>query len=473
MCAGGCGLLVGDVAVSLINQMLRDLEERKRREQPSLTDIRAVDTPRRRGALWMVLAIGLMLAGAAVYIFWRQPHGMPPAATLVQQHPAAAVHAEPAMPLKRAAPPSGHGAMRPSIANNARMPERTPAAASATVTGSDIKPAPSPGKGPAVPLSRNARLTGAQVVNSGSAAGVQFGFDAPVSWVLRNFPKTSRVSLEIKDVGSVADVIRALPLPSMVTGVSYTLTPDQHLLLAFTVLPGTQAATQPAAPGSGDSLQIYFTAATATPPSAPAVASMMKSPANVPPALQSAQAYNQGVRALQQGQNAAAEQLFRSALDSNPDNAAAREALTALYARSGRGPEAEQLLAAGLTLNTGNRPRFAKLYASLLMQRGADAQAIQVLDANKPDIHADADYYALLAALEQRSGRNREAVALYRQLLAVDPGQGVWWAGLGISLEQLGEPDTALVAYTHAQTADSLDDALARYVQNRINALKH
>ncbi|MDE2196293.1 MAG: tetratricopeptide repeat protein [Gammaproteobacteria bacterium] len=458
--------------MSLINQMLRDLEERKRREQPSLTDIRAVDTPRRRGALRMVLAMGLLLAGVAAYIFWRQPHGTSPAVALVQPPPAVVTHAKSAGPHSRATPLTAHRTARASIASNARMPERTPVAADAAVMATDNNPAAPPGNRLAASLPQNARLTGAQAVSSGSAAGVQLGFNAPVSWVLRSFPKTSWVSLEIKDVGSVADVIRALPLPAMVTGVSYTLTPDQRLLLAFTVLPGTQAATQPAAPGSGNSLQIYFTAA-ATPPSAPAVASMMKSPANVPPALQSAQAYNQGVRALQQGQNAAAEQLFRSALDSNPDNAAAREALTALYARSGRGPEAEQLLVTGLTLNTANRPRFAKLYASLLMQRGADAQAIQVLDANKPDIHADADYYALLAALEQRSGRNREAVALYRQLLAVDPGQGVWWAGLGISLEQLGEPDTALAAYTHAQAAGSLDDALARYVQNRINALKH
>ena len=448
--------------MSLINQMLRDLEERQRREQAPLAQVRAV-APRvpHRGRYLLSIGLGLLLliAGFAGYSLW-QPKSLP----------AVRRAAVPPQPVAVAAGAPLHRSLRDSTAS------ALPGAAVTSLPKARALPLPAPpvalaNAHPAGSPSPT-RLLDARLRQHGTRQGLRFDFNHPVHWKLREFPASHRISLPVSHVDRLSAVLRTLPLPPAVTGIKYALTPEHRLLLVFSVQPGTRAYLGPV--NSNKQLEIVFAPAEAPPAPAPAANSRVtKSRARIVPAVRSIHAYNRGIQALQQGRIHAAEGFFRSALNSNPHNGAAREALAELYARTGLEAEAGTLLSTGLALHGENQSAFAKLYASLLARQGATSQAIRMLRAHEPRMQTDPEYYALLAGLLQHSGDYPAAADLYRRLVALDPAQGVWWAGLGISLEQIGKPDAALHAYLRARAVGGLSDAVAQYVQNRIHALKH
>ena len=188
-------------------------------------------------------------------------------------------------------------------------------------------------------------------------------------------------------------------------------------------------------------------------------------------AQRAAQALRRGVGLLGQGRQAEAELALREALRLDPRLVRAREALAAMYLNGGRVTEARELLAEGLRL----MPRasgLAQLYARLLVERGELPAALQALVRARPPLAGNADYHALLAALYQRAGRHEAAAWTYRELLAKDAGKAPWWLGLAISLEALGRPAEALDAYVKAhQLGAGLEAAVLDYAAARIRAL--
>lgn len=111
--------------------------------------------------------------------------------------------------------------------------------------------------------------------------------------------------------------------------------------------------------------------------------------------------------------------------------------------------------------------------ARRLVERGAFAEARSLLlQSPQPALYEEPEYYALLAATQQRLGRYDEAVAGYRQLLLVFPENGTWWMGLGIALESNGQRTEAGDGYRRALATPGLRPELAQYVRQRLAALE-
>ncbi len=182
------------------------------------------------------------------------------------------------------------------------------------------------------------------------------------------------------------------------------------------------------------------------------------------------QAFQQGYAALRKDQVQQAETFFRKALASTPGHIKSREMLAGIYIKVGRYVEAAQLLKRGLAINPGHS-MFRKLYARVLLEQGALDQAVGVLEHDLPPISQDVDYYALLAALYQRQGRHKNAVAVYRNLLKQNSRVGIWWIGMGISLEKLGDSEAARQAYKKARASGTLAAQMIQYTDNRLAAL--
>ncbi len=181
--------------------------------------------------------------------------------------------------------------------------------------------------------------------------------------------------------------------------------------------------------------------------------------------------YQSGFEYLVNKNYVKAQEELRNALMIMPRHNRSRELLAGIYIKSGRIVEARTLLQYGLRLSPAHSI-FAKLYARILMEQNANVTAISVLLRNPPKQTADMDYYALLAALYQKTKQHHKAATLYRKLLKLRTKHGVWWLGMAISLEALGKDRQAKAAYEKAKNSGNLTKGLYRYTDQRVIALE-
>ncbi len=181
-------------------------------------------------------------------------------------------------------------------------------------------------------------------------------------------------------------------------------------------------------------------------------------------------AFQRAVKLLGRDDQQAAQLALQQSLSFDPTYVRARETLSALLLNTGRVSEAMDRLSEGLRLQPQATP-LAKLYARILVGQGDAGIAIGIMERARPAISADPDYYALLAVLYRGAGKNAQAAQVYQQILLVRPGVAAWWLGLGLSQDAMGESDQALDAYGRANRAGGLKPAVLQYVQERIQAL--
>ncbi|RMG52469.1 MAG: hypothetical protein D6717_11910 [Gammaproteobacteria bacterium] len=186
------------------------------------------------------------------------------------------------------------------------------------------------------------------------------------------------------------------------------------------------------------------------------------------PAERAAALRRQARQALAEGRAQRAEQLLREALALQPSEAATAEALATLLIRDGRKSEALSLLRGALAQTEDARLR--ELAARLLVEQQRPQEALALLPAEQ--VRGHPDLLGLKAALLQSLGRQREARDLYVQALALRPDHAPWWLGLGLALEAEGDGARALAAYRRALAGQGLDSAARDYVEQRIRSLE-
>ena len=76
-----------------------------------------------------------------------------------------------------------------------------------------------------------------------------------------------------------------------------------------------------------------------------------------------------------------------------------------------------------------------------------------------------------MAGVLQRAQRHGEAVEHYQAALKLAPQKGVWWMGLGISLQAGKHLPEARAAYTRAKTAGGMTPELQAFVDRKLEAL--
>jgi Flp pilus assembly protein TadD len=180
---------------------------------------------------------------------------------------------------------------------------------------------------------------------------------------------------------------------------------------------------------------------------------------------------DEGLRALQANNLAAAERYFQDAIDDDTANGAAWSYLYSTQVKAGNLTAAEQTLRMGLTA-AKDPAALAKLYARMLLDRGNTGAAVRVLQDYRPPVASDAEYDAFLAAMLQKKGQFALAGDIYRQLLDRNPDSASLWIGLAMSSDSLGNPEDALAAFHSALRADPLKPPLARYAARRISELE-
>jgi len=182
--------------------------------------------------------------------------------------------------------------------------------------------------------------------------------------------------------------------------------------------------------------------------------------------------YRQAVDLLQKGRMSDAEKHLGLALKIDETHTPARELLAGLMLQQGHWREAQQLLEQGIDTVPAHYP-FAQLLARVYVEHGADQKALAVMESSQRAGVENPDYLAFLAALYQRVGKHAEAIKAYNGALTLNPQEGRWWLGMGISLEAAQDWNTAGSAYQRAIESGVLEDKLLTYVRERLSVVKN
>lgn len=181
--------------------------------------------------------------------------------------------------------------------------------------------------------------------------------------------------------------------------------------------------------------------------------------------------YRQATQWQQQGRIAEAIQSLEQALKADPHHTAAFQLLIALFLESKRHDEAMVWLQRSLQ-NDINQPGLAMVLARLQVEKKQQANAIETLQKSLLAAAERPDYWAFLAALLQRESRHVEAAEMYARATKKSPQNGVWWMGMGISLQAENRSTEALDAFLHAKSATGLSAELMAFVEQKIVLLE-
>ncbi len=203
---------------------------------------------------------------------------------------------------------------------------------------------------------------------------------------------------------------------------------------------------------------------------APERAALQKVEVSSTPQELAGQAYGEAVHALRGGDRAKAEEMLRRSLEHQPQHIGSLEALSALMLSMGRYQEAEVLVDRGLAL-VSNHGLLLQLKARLLMHGGETERAVALLEQHLPAVGVSPETHALLAALYQKRRQYQQAAKRYEGLLRIDPSNGVWEMGYAIALESMGQRGDAYRHYEKALNSGRLKSAALTFVEGKVREL--
>lgn len=169
-----------------------------------------------------------------------------------------------------------------------------------------------------------------------------------------------------------------------------------------------------------------------------------------------------------QDQTAAAYRMLYDFLARAQQDEQSRAVLAGQLMQEGRYAEAGDLL---LDNSVSNSPDLRQIKARWYMQQGEADLALYTLREIQPELTDYPDYYALLASYYQQLGYPQQAAQVYTRLLDYDYEMADWWAGLAIAHDQSRRFDDARVAYERAIQLPGLNRQLADFVQQRLATL--
>lgn len=178
--------------------------------------------------------------------------------------------------------------------------------------------------------------------------------------------------------------------------------------------------------------------------------------------------YRHALALVQDGRVTAGISALEQTLRLFPRHEAARQTLIGLLLESWRADEAMQQLEQGLALDPA-QTALAMTLARLQVER--NGAALQTLQRSLPHAQDNAEYQGFIAALLQREQRHKEAVEHYTSALRMNPGNGIWWMGLGISLQADQRLPDARMAFQKAKASGTLDGELSNFVDKKLQQL--
>lgn len=405
--------------MSVINQVLNQLEQRGAHTVAEQTMVRAVPHTR-RDFVMPLLVIGLaLIAGIAAWQWVQMRKPKVVAVSAVQLQPVAAIPAPvSAVPASAAVAAAADSAVS---AGEAPLAEMLPLASRLSFELSSV------------PLPSTLRP-----FDSSASSGQAKAQDR-----LRSRQATSLALSAVEGSGQALRDVKSIPAANPGASVQ----PAKEPVKPHSI-PVAAANAKVAVQTSGGALPMK----------------------QVSPAQQADAEFRKAVALMQQGRVNDAMAGYGAALRLDAGHDAARQALVALLLEGKRNADAERVLQEGLN-SKPEHTGFTMLLARLQVERGALEQATATLEKSLPYADAQADYQAFFAALLQRQNRHKEAITHYQIVLQRAPNNGVWLMGYGISLQAVQRNADAREAFKRALDTQTLSPELQAFVQQKLKGL--
>ncbi len=138
-----------------------------------------------------------------------------------------------------------------------------------------------------------------------------------------------------------------------------------------------------------------------------------------------------------------------------------------VYLSSGLQVEALEWLSNDIALSDAQKAYY---HSRLLTQDKKWQAALALLNKHRPELHNYPDYYRFKAGVAQKAMAYEQSAKIYGQLLAFE-SRGSYWLGLGVNLDALNDKTGALNAFKQAQRFSSFTPEVKTYINQRISAL--
>lgn len=176
--------------------------------------------------------------------------------------------------------------------------------------------------------------------------------------------------------------------------------------------------------------------------------------------------YRRAQALLAGGQAGAAHDALLAALKQDAAYAPARQALLRLLLENRRVDEAMAVLQEGLDLQP-SQIAWAMSLARLTVERGDAAGAERILARSAAAAAGNAEYAGFHGHLLIRLGQFRAAAEQYQAATRLAPTDGRWWFGLGQALEGDGHGAEARDAFRRALAAGNLNADLTALAEQK------
>lgn len=191
------------------------------------------------------------------------------------------------------------------------------------------------------------------------------------------------------------------------------------------------------------------------------------------PAMQSIvmDKYHHALKLADMGNTQDAIEALGKLLVYYPDYNDVRVSLAAIILESGNPIKARKIIDDGLSISPDYLP-LIELKARVLTSEGKIGDALMVLQSEQPLITEAPSYHAFIAALYNRENQHKLAADIYQKLVQINPHEGSWWFGLGVSMDKLGHLQDAIYAYSKAATEGRLNAQAMAFLQTRLRVLQ-
>lgn len=447
--------------MSLVNDMLRDLDERRR--GPTAAGLGAeklVPVTNSRGAgrgiKTLISVLGLLVLAAAVAFlglqYFREPESFPdlPFQAALQQ----ALQA----PAERSAVPA----------------PAAPTASISTAAPAEIAAASS------VPTPQQLELEMIARRMEELEAQNRALLEAQAQMAARSAADTATLLPAAADGIDNAAQAGQLPAP-----IEQSVAPENQVAIAVDA--GSQPAdlgsidpafadalaVDPALAGQGlaDTASQTIDPAAAQQSAAQQSAAPMRSPTELSFADQDKGKTQEALTLWGRNQRSEAVAALQGFIDANPQAHQSRETLAKLMLQQSDFAAVTILVQEGMAV----APEYAgyrKLQARLLLSSGMAQEAVRVLSNQAPPVSIDNEYHDLLATAQLSTMDFVGAAKSYQSLVQQNRGEARWWYGLAAAWDGQGREAEALQAYQQALNLPSLSAGLRQRSEQRVAELR-